>query len=126
MADFITPGSVREVEKYYAAFDVFLNTSVYEGLSIATLEAVRAGCPIVSADAGGNREGLPEDAVIVADSSDIDAYVAGIEKVLLRRERTIPIRPKDADLVPRLWSLLGRYSTVDGTPDKARICGPCL
>lgn len=124
MADFITPGSVREVEKYYAAFDVFLNTSVYEGLSIATLEAVRAGCPIVSADAGGNREGLPEDAVIVADSSDIDAYVAGIEKVLLRRERTIPIRPKDADLVPRLWSLLGRYSTVDGTPDEGSHLRP--
>jgi glycosyltransferase involved in cell wall biosynthesis len=117
MADFLTPGAVRDIEKYYAAFDVFLNTSVYEGLSLATLEAARAGCPIVSADAGGNREGLSEEAVIVEDSSDIDAYVSGIEKVLARGLRTIPVPPDDTDLVPRLWSLLGQY----GRPENLNV-----
>jgi glycosyltransferase involved in cell wall biosynthesis len=117
MADFLTPGPVRDVEKYYAAFDVFLNTSVYEGLSVATLEAERAGCPIVSADAGGNREGLNRDGVIVADSSDIGAYVSGIEKVLARGRRTVPVRPPDADLVPRLWCLLGQY----GRPESLNV-----
>jgi glycosyltransferase involved in cell wall biosynthesis len=109
MPDFLTPGPVRDLEKYYAAFDVFLNTSVYEGLSVATLEAAQAGCPIVSADAGGNREGLSKDAVIIEDSSDIGAYVSGIEKVLARGRQPIPVRPPDADLVPRLWCLLGQY-----------------
>lgn len=109
MADLLTPGSVPDVEKHYAAFDIFLNTSVYEGLSIATLEAARAGCPIVSADAGGNREGLPEEAVLVADSSDINAYVVGIEQSLARNSRIVPLRPSDSDLLPRLWSLLGQY-----------------
>jgi glycosyltransferase involved in cell wall biosynthesis len=109
MADFLTPGPVRDIEKYYAAFDVFLNTSVYEGLSVAALEAVRAGCPMVSSDAGGNREGLCGEAVIVEDSSDIGAYVSGIEKVLACGRRPIPVRPPDADLVPRLWCLLGQY-----------------
>jgi glycosyltransferase involved in cell wall biosynthesis len=109
MADLLTPGAVRDVERYYAAFDVFLNTSIYEGLSLAALEATRAGCPIVSADAGGNREGLPPDAVIVEDSADIAAYVCGIEKVLARARRPVPTRPADADLVPRLVCLLGQH-----------------
>jgi len=53
MPDLLAPGQVRDIEPYYAAFDVFLNTSIFEGLSVATLEAVQAGCPIVTADAGG-------------------------------------------------------------------------
>jgi len=121
MADVLTPGSVPDVEKHYAAFDVFLNTSVYEGLSVATLEAARAGCPIVSADAGGNHEGLPEDAILLADSSDISAYVAGIRQVVARDTRVVPVCPPDPDLVPRLWSLLGQYGCgtkpeVDSSP----------
>jgi glycosyltransferase involved in cell wall biosynthesis len=108
------------VEKHYAAFDIFLNTSVYEGLSIATLEAARAGCPVVSADAGGNREGLPDEAVLVADSSDIGAYVAGIKQLLARESRVVPVRPSDPDLVPRLWSLLGQY----GCGEKPELKSP--
>ena len=110
MADLLTPGSVRDVEPYYAAFDVFLNTSIFEGLSVALLEAVRAGCPIVTADAGGNAEALPPQAVVVDDPSDVAAYVAGIDTALAWGFRSIPERPADASVVPRLWSLLGQYS----------------
>ena len=57
-ADVITPGPIHPVEAYYSAFDVFLNTSNYEGLSIAMLEAMGRGCPVVTADAGGNSESV--------------------------------------------------------------------
>jgi glycosyltransferase involved in cell wall biosynthesis len=109
ITDLIAPGPVPDVEKYYAAFDVFLNTSAYEGLSVALLEAIQAGCPIVTADAGGNREILPERAVLVQDSSDTGAYVRGIAQALQCRSRTLMTKPADFDLVPRLWCLLGQY-----------------
>jgi glycosyltransferase involved in cell wall biosynthesis len=109
MPDLLTPGRVPDVERYYAAFDVFLNTSVYEGLSIATLEAVQAGCPIVAADAGGNAEGLPAQAVVVKDSADIEAYVEGIAAALGDGTRLLPQRPQDASLIPQLWALVGQY-----------------
>jgi glycosyltransferase involved in cell wall biosynthesis len=124
MPDFLTPGAVPEVEKYYAAFDVFLNTSVYEGLSVATLEAIQAGCPIVSADAGGNREALPQNAFIVHDSSDIAAYVSGIEKVLAAGRRSVPARPADSDLVPRLWCSIGRHACSDSFVTQPPCSGP--
>lgn len=109
VADVIVPGNVEPVDPYLGAFDVFLNTSVYEGLSISLLEAIQAGCPIVSANAGGNREVLPVNAVLVEDSSDIEAYVDGIVRVMNRPERILPPPPPDADLVPRLWALLARH-----------------
>jgi glycosyltransferase involved in cell wall biosynthesis len=109
ITDLLTLGPVPDAERYYAAFDVFLNTSAYEGLSVALQEAIQTGCPIVTADAGGNAEILPEQAVLVQDSSDISAYVGGIAQVLKNSSRTLAPKPNDFDLVPRLWCLLGRY-----------------
>ena len=79
-------------------------------MSIATLEASRAGCPVVVADAGGNREGLPPDAVVVEDPSNIEEYVDGIERVLGVGRRPVATPGPDPDLVPRLWCLLGRHA----------------
>jgi glycosyltransferase involved in cell wall biosynthesis len=113
MADVIMPGPVQPVEPYYSAFDVFLNTSLYEGLSIATLEAMGRGCPVVSADAGGNAEALGPTDVLVEDPSDVEAYANAILEVSARPQRSLRPQPADPDLVPRLWSLLGRYGAPE-------------
>ncbi len=113
ITDLLALGPVPDAERYYPAFDVFLNTSVYEGLSVALLEAVQTGCPIVTADAGGNAEVLPERAILVQDPSDISAYVTGIAQALGARSRVLVQKPPDFDLVPRLWCLLGRYGRPD-------------
>jgi glycosyltransferase involved in cell wall biosynthesis len=115
MADIVMPGPVHPAEPYYSAFDVFLNTSLYEGLSIATLEAIGRGCPVVSADAGGNAEALGSTDVLVRDSSDIESYASAILEASARPQRLLRPLPVDPDLVPRLWALLGRY----GTPGSA-------
>lgn len=109
IADMITVGNVRDVVPYLAAFDVFLSTSIYEGLSVALLEAIQAGCPIVTADAGGNREVVPESAALIPDGNDMDAYVEAILTVTKSSTRLVPARPPDADLIPELWSLIARY-----------------
>jgi glycosyltransferase involved in cell wall biosynthesis len=113
ITDFLALGPVPDAERYYAAFDVFLNTSVYEGLSVALLEAIQTGCPIVTADAGGNREILPANAILVKDSSNIGAYGEGIARVLQAKSRLLVPKPQDFDLVPRLWCLLGHYGQPD-------------
>ena len=112
-ADLLTPGSVPDAERYYAAFDVFLNTSVHDGLSVSLLEAIQAGCPIVTADVGGNREVLPERAVLVKDPADIGAYVTGIKQICGTQSRVLVPKAPDHDLIPRLWSWMGRYGRSD-------------
>jgi glycosyltransferase involved in cell wall biosynthesis len=113
IADMIMPGDMDPSDPYLAAFDVFLNTSIYEGLSVALLEAIQSGCPIVTADAGGNREVLPPDAVLVADGADIEAYVSGILRQAEKRERVLPQRPSDPALVPRLWALIAKHGIAN-------------
>lgn len=108
--DLILPGGVPDVEAHYAAFDAFLNTSVYEGLSVAMLEAQQAGCPVVTANAGGNIEALAPGSQVVYDSSDIQAYVEGLLRVRTRPRVPSP-RPAYPDLIPRLWRQLALYST---------------
>ena len=114
IADMITPGDVDPVEPYLAAFDVFLNTSIYEGLSVALLEAIQAGCPIVASDAGGNREVLPQRAILVKDGADIDSYVDGILKVAHVSDRTLPRPAFESTAVPRLWPLFARHGGSNG------------
>jgi glycosyltransferase involved in cell wall biosynthesis len=50
------PGAIEDAARCLPAFDVFLNTSHYEGLSIATLEALEAGLPVVASGVGGQQE----------------------------------------------------------------------
>ena len=46
-------GPVRDVAAALAAADILVSTSDHEGLSLAQLEALAAGVPVVAADAGG-------------------------------------------------------------------------
>ncbi len=49
-------GAVEDVHAVLAKADVFVSTSAHEGLSLAQLEALAAGLPIVATDVGGAAE----------------------------------------------------------------------
>ncbi|HTV23114.1 MAG TPA: glycosyltransferase, partial [Polyangiaceae bacterium] len=50
------PGSVSDVPALLAAADVLVAPSAFEGLSLAQLEALAAGLPVVASGAGGTSE----------------------------------------------------------------------
>ena len=52
------PGFLPDAARCLPAFDLLLNTSRYEGLSIATLEALVAGLPVIASRVGGQGEVL--------------------------------------------------------------------
>jgi glycosyltransferase involved in cell wall biosynthesis len=52
----IMPGLQTEVKPWYSAMDVFMMTSVFEGLPIALLEAMSMECAIVTTNAGGIKQ----------------------------------------------------------------------
>jgi glycosyltransferase involved in cell wall biosynthesis len=106
--DILLPGNVEDPSPYYSAFDVFLNTSLYEGLSIATLEAQAHGCPIVTADAGGQRECLREGDVLVGELEDDTAYAASILRATRRPSQPASERP----IVPHVWQYLAHAADM--------------
>lgn len=50
------PGFIPDAARFLSAFDCVLNTSLFEGLSIATLEALLAGIPVIASRVGGQGE----------------------------------------------------------------------
>jgi len=49
-------GLQTDVKPYYEAMDVFMMTSIFEGLPIALLEAMSMACAVVTTDAGGIKQ----------------------------------------------------------------------
>ena len=112
VADMILIGETTDPIPYLAAFDVFLNTSIYEGLSISLMEASLCGLPLVASAVGGIAEIRPANAVLVSDPADIESYVAGIMQVAVREIRPLPPRRHEPDLVPRIWLELSKVAAA--------------
>jgi L-malate glycosyltransferase len=49
-------GQQKEVRPYLATCDIYMMSSIFEGLPIALLEAMASSCAVVSTDAGGIKE----------------------------------------------------------------------
>jgi glycosyltransferase involved in cell wall biosynthesis len=70
-----TPG----LQRWYAATDVMLMTSKFEGVPVVVFEAMAMGLPIVAPALPGIREMLDSDEDgLIADRADVDAYVEAL------------------------------------------------
>lgn len=54
-------GLQTEMKSWYSAMDIFMMTSVFEGLPVALLEAMSMACAVVTTDAGGIKEVVQSD-----------------------------------------------------------------
>lgn len=76
------PGFIPNAAECMPAFDILMNTSRFEGLSIATLEALVYGLPVVATAVGGQGEVGHEGLTLMPrDSSERD-WVLALEKSL--------------------------------------------
>jgi glycosyltransferase involved in cell wall biosynthesis len=92
-------GRREDVPRLLAACDVFCLPSLYEGSSLAVLEAMAAGIPVVSSAIGGTEE-LIEDGAggLLVPPGDAPALAAALRRVLgdadLRRELAAKARER--------------------------------
>lgn len=76
-------GEQSAVTDLLAAFDIFAQPSLSEGLSIALLEASASGLPIVATDVGGNREIVADGVTgLLVPSGDAAALGAALDALL--------------------------------------------
>lgn len=55
------PGLKTNVQPYFSAMDIYMMSSVFEGLPIALLEAMSCSCAVISTKAGGVGEVIEDD-----------------------------------------------------------------
>ncbi|GGO56212.1 glycosyl transferase family 1 [Streptomyces daqingensis] len=77
-------GASKAVDRWYAAADVTVLPSRWEGMALTPLEAMACGRPVVVTDVGGARECLPpgqEDPCLVPPD-DPEALAASVTRIL--------------------------------------------
>jgi glycosyltransferase involved in cell wall biosynthesis len=76
-------GERRDIPRVLAAFDLYLNSSLYEGTSNAILEAMAAGVPVVATQVGGTplivRNG---ETGWLAPPSSPEAFASAIQRLI--------------------------------------------
>jgi glycosyltransferase involved in cell wall biosynthesis len=80
-----------EVRDVLETFDLFVLPSRFEGLPIALVEAMQAGCPIVASDIPPTlevvREDGQDDAAVLLGTGSAEPWVAAVRDILERPER---------------------------------------
>lgn len=77
------PGWVpqEDLAAVYAMAEALLLPSLFESCGLPVLEAMAAGCPVVTADRYGTKE-LAEHAAVLVDPESVDGIAEGIRRVL--------------------------------------------
>jgi O-antigen biosynthesis alpha-1,2-mannosyltransferase len=104
------PGWVEQEDLagFYALADALLLPSLFESCGLPVLEAMAAGCPVVTSDRYGTKE-LAEGAAILVDPESTESIASGIRVVLedqqKRRELIAAGRQRSQDF---RWSRCAR------------------
>jgi glycosyltransferase involved in cell wall biosynthesis len=96
----IFTGARPDAPRIASCFDIFVLSSVVEGLSIALIEAMALGKPAVVTDAGGLPEAIPPGGGIVVPAGDPRSLADGITRLLLD-----PALRREMGQVARRWSV---------------------
>jgi glycosyltransferase involved in cell wall biosynthesis len=75
-------GSRSDVPRLLAASDIYLNTSHWEGLSIAMLEAMAAGLPVVATRVGDAEKLLSNGGGLLVEARSVEAFAAALTRLL--------------------------------------------
>jgi glycosyltransferase involved in cell wall biosynthesis len=77
------PGWVEQEELagFYALAEALLLPSLFESCGLPVLEAMAAGCPVVTAGRYGTKE-LAEGAAVLVDPDSVESIAEGIQRVL--------------------------------------------
>lgn len=94
----VFPGMVKDVEKYYAISDAYIQASFVEAMPLSALEAMAAGLPLIATDVGGMKDIIHENGLLIP-VGDKAALLKAMETMLtedkekqkLREEKSLQI-----------------------------------
>ncbi len=121
------PGWIEQEELagFYAMAEALLLPSIFESCGLPVLEAMAAGCPVVTADRYGTKE-LAEGAAVLVEPESVESIADGIRRALddtaLRAELIAAGRVRSQDFTWRRCATetLGVLERVESKPRPGR------
>ena len=111
----IWAGHRRDMPRLLAAMDIYVQSSVNEGLSLSLLQAMAARKPVVATDVGGTREVVNERTGILIPSGSAPPIAAAIISLLDHPDRTSRLVENARQLVQANFSVprqMEKYKSV--------------
>ncbi len=92
-------GVVSDVEIYLSKADIYVATSLFEGLPLSMLEAMSAGLPIISTNVGGVKDIIRDgENGILVESGNENAYTKAMEQMISDSEKRLSYARKSKQL----------------------------
>ena len=104
-----------DVQRILNNLDVFVLSSHTEGFSIACIEAMACGIPVVATRSGGPEQILEDDAGILVPRGDPESLALAIERVISSKDLTAAMTARAIERVRKRYSLtrmLARYEDL--------------
>jgi glycosyltransferase involved in cell wall biosynthesis len=116
MASHVTFLGLRpDVSRVLNNLDVFVLSSQTEGFSIACIEAMACGIPVIATRSGGPEQILQGQTGLLVPTGDPEALAAAVERVISSRDLAASLTAKALNRVHEQYSLttmLARYQTL--------------
>lgn len=104
-----------DVSRILNNLDVFVLSSHTEGFSIACIEAMACGVPVVATRSGGPEQILEDEAGLLVPTSDPEALAVAIERVISSKDLATALTARATKRVHEQYSLttmLSRYEAL--------------
>ena len=76
-------GEVADVHELYSRAEIYINSSLWEGLPMTLIEAIGYGKPVIATNVGGNSEIVKNNkSGLLVESRDIDSMAHAISKLV--------------------------------------------
>ena len=100
----ILTGHVKEIHKIYGIIDVFVNTSLWEGLPYVFLEAMKYKKPIIATNTGNETTIIHEENGFISPVKDYHSIAGKITRLIENKQLAVQMGEKGNHRVTRKYS----------------------
>ena len=115
-------GSRSDVPRLLASSDIFLNTSLWEGLSIAMLEAMAAGLPVVATKVGDAEKLLSSGCGLLVNERDEQEFADNVIRLLNNPQERVAMGKSAQHFVEANYSARAWFEKLLETYANAKKC----
>ena len=110
----IACGSTNEIAHYHAAADAFVLPTQYEAFSLAILEALGSGLPVITSNVPGARDAIQpgKNGLLLQDPNDPEELAEALRQTTQSRLREMSEAAPDTVINYQWPRVLTRYESV--------------